>query len=52
MKPRLIKDYFSVPKGTIVRVVMRGTDAYNIINEVTGLVFAIMTEAQKKEYIK
>lgn len=51
MKPKLIKNYFSVPKGTIVKVQMRGTDGYNIINEKTGLIIAIMNETQKKEYI-
>jgi hypothetical protein len=52
MKPKLKKDYYSVPAGTIVKLVMRGTDGYNVINEKTGLVIAIMNAEQIAEYIQ
>ena len=51
MKQQLIKDYFSVPKGTYVDVYLRGTDGYNIHVSRSKDCFAVFNEQQKKEYI-
>jgi hypothetical protein len=51
MKPTLKKDYFSVPKGTVINVIIKGTN-YLLQNAKTGDIFAILNEKEKEEYVQ
>jgi hypothetical protein len=50
MKPTLKKDYFSVPKGTVINVILAGT-LYKLQNAKTKDFFAIMSKEQVDEYV-
>ncbi len=51
MKPKLKKDYFSVPKDTICNVLMSGTQ-FVLQNAITGDKFAVLkTKEDLDEFI-
>jgi hypothetical protein len=53
MKSKLKKDYFSQPKGTIVNVLLNGTDGYKIQNALTKDIFMfIKTKEELLEWIE
>ena len=49
MKPKLKKDYFSLPAGTIVNVLSNGTSGYKIQNAKTGDIFMFCKHEELKD---
>jgi len=52
MKPKLIKELNGYPINTIVDVIMRGTDGYELKDAKTKIHIGFITQDDKKEYIK
>jgi hypothetical protein len=50
MRPTLKKDYFSVPKGTVINVILAGT-LYKLQDAKTKDFFALMNKEQLDEYV-
>lgn len=52
MKPKLKKQLNGYNKNTIVKLIIRGTDGYEVKTDKTNEHIAFLTVEDKKDYIK